>query len=379
MQPTAPAAAPLTSNTNLPFGGTSQSNSDARLTSNILSFLPTEEQQSARVNPSDTSILPTVNPNISTFTAPTAPMVDPRAFGTDLTGYNAAVQGAERNLTGSENDIYQQALNEYTKNISRFGNLTDVYNKLANTYNIPGYQQDINSLQGLLENLNQDVNAQTTLGGGLMTQAARDEAYANRRNPIDIALANAGRELSSSQADVNNLLGAYETSLTNALKPEELNLSNLPTLFGQTNEAAQTGFNQGATSIQDTIQNRIAQAQLAAYQKQVNAEFGNGGTVTGALGSPGANVQGGGGNGQPFYMQRPGGGYNFQDATGKAINASQYAKATKQPIGQVLYAMGQAGDLYAQQAYNQIQSNKSWYDAHPDILATEFAPLFGGQ
>jgi hypothetical protein len=373
MAPNAPAAAPSTTNTNLPFGGQSQASSDASLGSNILSFLPTQEQQTAKVNPSDTSILPTVNPVFSTFTAPTAPTINPNQYSGNLTGYNTAVQGAEKSLTGSENNAYQQALNEYQSNISQFGDLTGVYNKLATQYGLPGYQQDVNSLQGLLENLNQDINARTTLGGGLMTESARDEAYANAENPINIALSNASREYETGQTNVNNLLGAYETSLTNELKPEELNLQNLPTLFQQTNEAAQAGYTQGGTALEDTIQNRIQQQQADAFAKEVNAQYGNLGGA-GATGLSGALSTGAPVNGQfqgvsfKDPTQKGMGGYNFT-INGKPASAVTWAAQNGQPPSQVIQFMAQNGDATAGQAYQALLSN-------PNMSLQELEQMF---
>lgn len=381
MAPSAPAANPITSNTNLPFGGYGQAASDSALSSNILSFLPTQEQQTARVNPSDTSMLPTVNPTYSIANAPTAQVVNPGSFGTNLTGYNAATQTATQNLTSSENSIYNQALQTYQNNMNQFGNLTGVYQNLANTYNLPGYQQDVNSLQGLLQNLNQDVNAQTTLGGGLMTQSARDEMYNNEQNPLQLALSNASREYETGQTNVNNLLGAYETSLTNALKPEELNISNLPTLFGQTNDAAQTGYGQGQQSIEDTITNAqkqqeigIEQGQLDIQQKTFNAQYGAG-TMTDLLNKlstgaiPGMTLKNSGSGGVA--------GYNFSVNSAPA-SAGTWAATNSLPINYVLSTMASKGDKTAESALSDITNaggvTQSIVNAYPSLFWSPKAP-----
>lgn len=361
MSPNAPAAAPLTSNTNLPYG-TTQASQDQQLGSNILSFLPSQEQQSATTSNNGTSMLPTVNTSYSTFGAPTAPTVNAGSFGSNLTGYNAAVQGAEQGLTSNENSEYNTAISQYEQNMNQFGNLTGVYNNLANTYNLPGYQQDIVGLQGLLQNLNQDVNSQTTLGGGLMTESARDESYANRAQPLNMALSNASQELGAGQTDVNNLLNAYETSLTNSMAPEVLNIQGLPTLFGQTNSAAEAGYGQGEDAIQSTISDQLQKEQVQAEQEQASAAelqakalAGNGGNAASVLGgaSSGATNPSAATYGLKV-ANNPSAGYYFENQNGQPINAIQYAQATGASPSAVVTAMAKSGDTGAQQLVNEV-------------------------
>ncbi len=299
MNPNAPAANPTTSNTNQPYGGFGQAQSDYGSAKNILNFLPTQEASTTaaanNANTNTASILPNISINAPTYTAPTAQTVNAGSFGTNLTGYNQAVQGAEQALTSGENQTYSGAMGQLQSAESQYGNLTPVYQNLAASYGIPGYQNDIATLTGLLQNLNRDVNAQTTLGGGLMTESARDEMYNNQAQPLQQSLNSAGTFLQYGQNDVNNLLDTYEKSLSNALTPLQTNISNLPTLFGQTNEAAQAGYAQGQQSIQDTIQNQFTARQTAAQEEQANsfarevaAQYGSGGGL-GSVCSSGNN------------------------------------------------------------------------------------------
>jgi hypothetical protein len=375
MAPNAPAAAPSTNNTNLPYGG-GQAAADQTLGSNILSFLPSQEQQSATASNQGGSILPTVNISTPTYAAPTAATVNAGSFGNNLTGYNAAVQSAEQGLTSNENSEYSQAMANYEQNMQQFGNLTGVYNNLANTYNIPGYQQDVVGLQGLLQNLNQDVNAQTTLGGGLMTESARDENYANRAQPLNMALSNASQELGAGQTDVNNLMNAYETSLTNALKLEELDLSNLPTLFGQTNEAAEAGYGQGQSAIESGISNTLQaqevqaqQEQASAAMKSVNAEYGTG-TAAGSI----ASGQVPAGMSLKNATAGAGQGYDFS-TNGQPTSAASFAAANGINPAALLGYMSAQGDTTAKSAYNYISANPN---ANITELQSKFPSLFWG-
>lgn len=75
------------------------------------------------------------------------------------------------------------------------------------------------------------------------------------------------------------------------------------------------------------------------------------------------------------------GGFAFSDAAGQPISAARYAQLTGQPIGNLLYSLGQEGDTYAQQLYNQLKNDPSFgkgnaqYDAR--VKAT-YAPIFWG-
>jgi hypothetical protein len=79
--------------------------------------------------------------------------------------------------------------------------------------------------------------------------------------------------------------------------------------------------------------------------------------------------------------KRQNGGYNFTDQAGKPISAAKFAQVSGQPIGSVLYTMGQNGDKYAQQLYNQLKGDTMFgkgnaqYDAR---IKQAYAPIFWG-
>ncbi len=365
MAPTAPSANPTTSNTNQPFGGFGQAQSDYGTASNILNYLPTQEatstQNATSTNNNPGSILPSINISSPTYTAPTGRNINPAAYGSNLSGYNSAVQSAEQSQIAQENKAYASATGSLANAENQYGNLTPVYQKLASEYNIPGYQNDVATLSGLLQHLNQDVNAQTTLGGGLMTQSARDEQYANEANPLNMALNSAGEFLNYGQQDVNNLLGTYEKSLSNALTPLETNISNLPSLFGQANSATESGYNQGASAIENTISNAQRQQEIAAQQEQanafereVNAQYGSGNGIPVLGGNSNSKTQ------AASYglkvANNPGAGYYFEDANGNPINAIQYAQMTGVSPLKVITAMANSGDTGAKQQLQKIKS-----------------------
>ena len=410
MTPNAPAANPTSLNTNQPFGGFGQAQSDFGSASNILSYLPSQEQQSTNTavnaNNNPGSILPNIAINAPVYTAPTAPTINAGSFynsgnpsASNVTGYNTAVQNAMTGLTSGENSIYGSAMGSLNSAEQQYGNLTPVYQKLASEYNIPGYQQDVATLSGLLENLNRDVNAQTTLGGGLMNQSARDEMYTNESQPLNTALSDASRFLGAGQNDVSNLMSTYEKSLTNALNPLEQNISTLPQLFSQTNQAAQAGYDQGSTTLENLISNAQRQQEIQASQEQANTyaqmvakEYGTGPAgMSGAIGSLGQT--GNSGNllpGISFKNAKAGGaqGYDFThnnapvSAATWAINNQSSLGATDPTtaITNLLYSMAANGDKTANQAYSAIESASKNANSLviPSSVMNQYGSLFWG-
>lgn len=392
MQPNAPAANPTTSNTNQPFGGFGQAQTDYSTASNILNYLPTQEAGTvAAANNANTntgSILPNINVNAPTFTAPTAPTINAGNYGTNLAGYNQAVQGAESGLTSAENSTFGQAVGALQGAEQKYGNLTPVYQQLAGEYNIPGYQNDVATLSGLLQNLNRDVNAQTTLGGGLMTESARDETYQNEAQPLQTALNNSGEFLQFSQNDVSNLLDTYEKSLTNALNPLQTDISALPTLFGQTNEAAEAGYNQGANAIQQTIQQQqfaqtkaIQEEQAASEAEQASAAMKQANVLAGqgespVLGGTASTPKTGAATYGLKVANNPASGYYFENANGQPINAIQYAQATGVPPIQVVNAMASSGDGGAKQLIGEVQQAQKLTGIDPNSYLTQYYGSF---
>lgn len=395
MQPSAPAANPITSNTNMPFGGSPQAASDYGTASNILNYLPTQETQSTNtatnINSNPGSILPNININAPTYTAPTAKSINPASYGTNETAYNAAVQGAEQNQISAENSTFGAAQGALASAENQYGNLTPVYQSLASQYNIPGYQNDVATLSGLLQNLNQDVNARTTLGGGAITESARDEAYSDQAQPLNMALNNASEFLNYGQNDVSNLMDTYEKSLGNELQPLESNISALPGLFSQANEASQAGYGQGATAIQNKVSN-AAEQQSLDLQAQYNtiqaaaekAEYGTGeGNVAADFGATSNGTLPGMQFKNPTQGSKAGYAFTVGNSPASAASwaatnaASLYGANTSpvQAVGTTIENMATNGDPTANQAYQEIVKNNGQITS---AIIQKFPSLFWG-
>lgn len=83
---------------------------------------------------------------------------------------------------------------------------------------------------------------------------------------------------------------------------------------------------------------------------------------------------------QASFTRKANGGFAFTNQKGQSISAAQYAQATGQDIRNVLMQMGQAGDAYAAQLYNQLRDPNTFNDFNkrPDVYKKLYQPIFWG-
>ena len=230
-----------------------------------------------------------------------------------------------------------------------------------------GLQQAINNTTNLLNNVAPSVMGRTA--NSLETSAQANAQIANEQAPINEQLGKQTQDYNTANANYQNLEQKAE-NLASANSADQQNklgyLQNIySALFGQEQQNAL----QQEQARQDAESARRFNEQMAASMASAGAS---------SVASP---TFGGSSNPQQNGMnmtQRKGGGFNFTGTNGAAISAGAYAKANNIPIGQLLYQMGQSGDSYARQAYNEIQANQGYYKAHPEALKQEFSPLFWG-
>lgn len=400
MGPVTPSSTPSNANVNEPFGGNSQATGAYNSAATIAAALPQQllstAQNADNINANPTSILPSISINAPTYSAPTAPTISASSYLSNPLGYNQQVQNAETGLGTSENQILSSAEGNLSTAEQQYGNLTPVEQSLQSQFNIPGYQNDITTLNGLLNSLSSDVNVQTNQGIGATSTAARNEAYEQQYQPLSNYLGEATSALSYGQQDVNSLLNTYEQSLSNELQPLETNIQTLPGMFGQTNSLAEAGYNQGAETIQNTISNQISQEQANAYTTMANVsvqqlkdEYGDGAAaVAGNLATDPNGLNAGvsfknGSNGS--------GGYDFT-VNGKPASMAQWAISNAsslygsttdeaQSIISTLTGLAGGGDTYSAQALAAINATAANNNGVPQItpaIINQYPALFGG-
>jgi hypothetical protein len=193
-------------------------------------------------------------------------------------------------------------------------------------------QQEQAQQQGLQAQANQSYND--------ITNAARDKGMGFSGIPIaEQAKYNATTFLPA-VANLQSSMNNQKTSLLGALNTS--NQDELKTAMG---------IQQNQQQIDATNAARAAatRASAASSGGSLASLFGGGAAQQQAAAKP------------AMTPKQNGQGFNFTDPNGSAISAASYAKLTNQPIGAVLRTMGQAGDKYAQQAYNEIAQNSHRY------------------
>jgi hypothetical protein len=299
----------------------------------------------------------------------------------------------------NQQDAKAQGLfNQYTATSQAQPKLVDVLTKAQQDAGIGDLQNNINlfnsqasGVKTLIDRLNENTGARTmgtnanqayldrlraVEGGSLNTQLSRlTTGLGDVTNAFNTSNANTGQLLSATQADQQTALHPLELQI-NALSDQfarqitgfttssqnELNtlltkLQNQQTLNNQEWERANALADQ---------ERQFQQARTLAAQQSASTNAFLGSGLTGKSSGVGSAAA------------KQGGGFNFTDANGKATSAASFAAANGVGIGDLLYRMGQGGDKYAQQAYNQIKANQSYYNAHPDVLKSEFSSLFWG-
>lgn len=302
-------------------------------------------------------------------------------------------------LLNQQQATSQGLFNQYTAASQAQPKLVDVLNNAQQQAGIGGLQQGINlfnsqltGTKGLIDNLNTDTAARTA--GTNANQAYLDRLRASEGGQLNTQLSRLTSGLgdvtnafNTSNANTGQLLSATQADQATALHPLELQINGMGDQFAR----QITGYTTGAQNELNTLMTKLQSQQtlnndewtrantladqetqfqqarqLAAQQSASSNTFLNAG-LTGKQTSVG--------NATP----QQGGGYNFTNAQGQPASAASFAAANGVGIGDLLYRMGQGGDQYAQQAYNEIKANQSYYNANPNALKSEFSSLFWGQ
>lgn len=121
---------------------------------------------------------------------------------------------------------------------------------------------------------------------------------------------------------------------------------------------------------------KLQREQMAASQRAARAASGGGG------GGFSPSYGGGGGGAAPAasFQRKKDGGFAFTNSKGQPISAAKYAQATGSDIRDVLRQMGQQGDRYAAQLYNQLRMTSTYNDfkKRPDVYKRMYSPIFWG-
>lgn len=219
------------------------------------------------------TITPPATPAFS-FNAPDLPTVnyvDPTKYN-DLTALTAAENANSQGLASSQNALERSVFNQYQQAVSGQGSALDRYNKLAGQMNIPLYQQQMTTIQGLLNRLSDNLN--TRAQGTFMNQSQRDQLEAVEGKSLRNQLAPIATAETTAEGNLSRMMDYYNQDSQKQLDPLRMYLSNLGSSFSRQMSGLGSSNDAASKSLSDRL-DRQRQAQLDAeardfqqFQKQ---------------------------------------------------------------------------------------------------------------
>lgn len=251
---------------------------------------------------------------------------------------------------------------DYVRKYSKELGVDDLKNRVATA------RTAIRSTEETIGGVPDSVSGRTS--GSLVTDAQRNRLVQNEVAPLQEILGTQTTAFGDAAQDYSEAQGNVDKRVGYALDAADKKAASLYDLYQAAfeREKQAEANRQWQLAFEET--KRQNAASRAAAANTFSPSFGGGST-------------GGGGKTSKAYMtpKSNGSGYAFSTASGKSISAASYAKLTGQDIRDVLYSMGQSGDNYAAQVYNQLRNdpffgkgNKS-YDAR---IKSTYSPLFWG-
>ena len=206
--------------------------------------------------------------------------------------------------------------------------------------------------------------------GSLVTDAQRNRLVQNEVAPLQDVLRTQGGAYGDASTDFSTLNSDLNRRVDLSLSQDESQANSLLTLY----QAAMEQEKQQEAKRQFDAQMAIENARLAETKRANSMQFSPslGATGAGAAGAKPAAV---------MAKKSNGSGFAFANSNGQAISAAKYAELTGQDIRTVLYSMGQQGDTYAAQVYNQLRNDPYFGKgnaAYDERVRSTYSPLFWG-
>lgn len=215
-------------------------------------------------------------------------------------------------------------------------------------YGVPQQEQTVSGLRQAITNTTNLLNqvAPSVYGrtqNSLVTTAQAGRQIQNEQAPIAQNLEKQGQQYQGAQSDLDRALSKASQQAQLRQTGQQQQLENLRGIYSTLYEREQ-----------NELQRQLEERK---YADSLRASSGGGGGGGGSRG-------GGSAAAGPTVQQRPGGGYNFQDANGKAISARTYAAQTGTDFKALLQQMAQNGDAGAKAYLNsggkQYASALTW-------------------
>lgn len=255
---------------------------------------------------------------------------------------------------------------DYDKNAK---SSADVLNDAMKQYGIPEIRNRVSNLRTTLSNTenalnNVDSSVTGRTQGSLVTEAQRQRQVVNEKQPL---MQNYGQ--------ISNALGNESNNMSDQMQAAQMLASGRINDYNTGRQALQSRY---ADAIAREIEQRRQMEADRDYQLKAKSAATEAASVRGYNLANTDNAPKSNGF---IATKRDNGGFNFVDPKGSAVSAATYAQGTGIPIGQLLYKMGQEGDSYAQQLYNQLKNDPFFgkgdaaYDAK---VKAAYKPIFWG-
>ena len=233
----------------------------------------------------------------------------------------------------------------------------------------PTYQAQTQSLQAQQQLIPGQIQTEEKALGAKQEQAFGDILTGARRRGLGFAGIPVGEQAKYSATE-------YLPALARLRQQGQQQAMSLQDAILGINERRDTM----AQQIYQTEQDRAFQGQQAEANRRATAAAAAASRPTlaslGGVGQGGTQAQ----TAAPRAVRNSTGGFTFLDASSKPITAAQYAQATNTDIRDVLYNLGQNGDVQAAKFYNLLRGINSEDGINNTIaqVAKTAPQIFGG-
>lgn len=270
-------------------------------------------------------------------------------------------------------DNSQAALAQLQQAQSQSQNPNDILAGQRQQLGVQGAQDTVTGLRGAINNTTKLLkqvapSVMGRTGSSLVTNAQATKQISNEQAPISQNLTDQTTQYGQADQDLLRLQDQAKEAASGIYQGQQDKQSYLQNIYNTLYQKEQDTAKAAAEEQDRQESTRRFNEQLALDKSK--ASQGSGGITLGG-GPLGSSVAG-----PTMSKKSSGGGFAFTDSGGAPISAAKYAQLSGQSIGNVLYAMGQAGDAYAQQAYNTIKAAPGV--VNPNYLKSNYSSLFWG-
>lgn len=230
-------------------------------------------------------------------------------------------------------------------------NPTDIYNQAAQSLGVNAARDTVQGLRGAINNTTQLLQkvAPSVMGRtaqSLVTNAQANRQIQNESAPLQQNLSSQTNQYNQASQDYQDLANRATQQANMAYQGQQDKLSYLQNLYNVLYGQQQDAWNRYNAD-------RQFQEGQRQFNESLKAKAASAASSGGSSGSSGSSSG-------PTYQQRSGGGFNFQNASGKAISARLFAQLTGTDFNTLLRQMAASGDSGAADVLKHGASSKAY-------------------